>query len=115
MIDLKHPLAVLAQRMPWAQIEKALLPCFDPKNREGNRLDRCWLKGQLGDALHALLCATGYNIRWLMRAMARLGLRALLLRSEFMRLVATLWHRKSDALPIPFTIQLPLSWTGGAR
>jgi transposase, IS5 family len=39
MIDLKHPLAVLAQRMPWAQIEKALLPCFAAKNREGKQIE----------------------------------------------------------------------------
>jgi IS5 family transposase len=31
-------------------------------------LRRCWLKGALGDALHALLCAAGYNLRFLMRA-----------------------------------------------
>ena len=28
---------------------------------------RCRLKGALGDAMHALLCAAGYNLRWLMR------------------------------------------------
>jgi len=39
-----------------------------------HRMDRCWLQGALGDALHALSCAAGYNIRWLMRAIARLGL-----------------------------------------
>ena len=39
-------------------------------------MDRCWLKGELGDALHAVLCATGYNLRWLLRAMVRLGLKA---------------------------------------
>ncbi|MEY2801711.1 MAG: hypothetical protein RL513_1296, partial [Pseudomonadota bacterium] len=33
-------------------------------------MDRCWLKGQEGDALHAVLCAAGFNIRWLMRAVA---------------------------------------------
>ncbi len=27
-----------------------------------------------GDALHALSCAVGYNIRWLMRAIVRLGI-----------------------------------------
>ena len=43
-------------------------------------MDRCWLRGQLGDALHAVLCATGYNLRWLLRAMARLGLKAAFLR-----------------------------------
>ncbi|MBA9949125.1 hypothetical protein D7207_26250 [Burkholderia cepacia] len=32
------------------------------------------LKGQTGDALHAVLCATGYNLRWLLRAIVRLGL-----------------------------------------
>ena len=40
-----------------------------------HRMDRCWLKGALGDALHALSCAAGYNIRWLLRAITRLGLR----------------------------------------
>jgi hypothetical protein len=31
-------------------------------------MDRNWLKGEVGDAIHAVLCAAGYNIRWLMRA-----------------------------------------------
>jgi IS5 family transposase len=35
-----------------------------------HRMDRCWLKGSEGDALHAVLCAAGFNIRWLMRAIA---------------------------------------------
>ena len=39
-----------------------------------HRMDRCWLQGAVGDALHALSCAAGYNIRWLLRAIARLGL-----------------------------------------
>ena len=38
------------------------------------RLDRCWLKGALGDALHAISCAAGYNLRWLLRAIARPGI-----------------------------------------
>lgn len=42
-----------------------------------HRMDRCWLQGVLGDALHAVSCAAGYNIRWLLRAIARLGLGAL--------------------------------------
>jgi IS5 family transposase len=45
--------------------------------KHDNAMDRCWLKGQTGDALHAVLCAAGYNIRWLLRAMVRLGLRGL--------------------------------------
>jgi len=35
MIDLKHPLAVLASRLPWRQIETALAPSFVRKDREG--------------------------------------------------------------------------------
>ena len=31
---------------------------------------RCDLKGALGDAMHAVLCAAGYNIRWLLRWIA---------------------------------------------
>lgn len=42
-------------------------------------MDRCWLRGELGDAMHAVLCGAGYNLRWLMRAVQRLGLKALLL------------------------------------
>jgi hypothetical protein len=37
-----------------------------------HQLDRCWLSGAVGGALHALSCPTGYNIRWLMRAISRL-------------------------------------------
>jgi len=39
-----------------------------------HRMDRCWLQGAVGDALHPLSCAAGFDIRWLMRAIARLGL-----------------------------------------
>jgi IS5 family transposase len=43
-----------------------------------HRMDRCHLKGQTGDRLHAVLCAAGYNIRWLQRMIAKKGIRALL-------------------------------------
>ena len=48
--------------------------------KSDNRMDRCWLQGALGDALHALSCAAGYNIRWLLRAIARLGPKVAFLR-----------------------------------
>jgi len=35
MIDLRHPLAVLARRMPWEQIEQQLSALFVHKNRPG--------------------------------------------------------------------------------
>ncbi len=43
-----------------------------------HRMDRCHLKGSEGDALHAVLCAAGYNIRWLLRMIAKKGLGLLL-------------------------------------
>ena len=35
---------------------------------------RCHLKGPMGDAIHAVLCATGFNIKWLLRMIARKGI-----------------------------------------
>ena len=43
-----------------------------------HRMDRCHLKGETGDRLHAVLCAAGDHIRWLLRMIAKKGLRALL-------------------------------------
>jgi IS5 family transposase len=43
-----------------------------------HRLDRSHLKGSGGDALHAVLCAAGYNIRWLLRLIVKKGLGLLL-------------------------------------
>ena len=41
-------------------------------------IGRCHLKGVLGDKIHAVLCAAGYNIRWLLRMITKKGLRAFL-------------------------------------
>ncbi len=39
-----------------------------------HRMNRCHLKGSQGDSLHAVLCAAGYNIRWLLRMITKKGL-----------------------------------------
>ena len=39
-----------------------------------HRMDRCHLKGITGDRIHAVLCAAGYNLRWLLRMIARKGI-----------------------------------------
>lgn len=31
---------------------------------------RIWLKGASGDALHVVLCTAGFNLKWLIRAIA---------------------------------------------
>jgi IS5 family transposase len=52
-------------------------------------MDRCHLKGEIGDRLHAVLCTAGYNLRWLLRAIARKGLGAFfwLLPPELIRAI----------------------------
>ena len=149
MIDLRHPLAVLANRMPWQEIEASLAHRFARQAKAGkkiedldnmdffgatvslsgggvsnagrprlplrlmasllylkhafnesdedvcqrwgetprqaiepiighlkadHRMNRCHLKGADGDSLHAVLCAAGYNIRWLLRMIVKKGL-----------------------------------------
>jgi IS5 family transposase len=36
-----------------------------------HRMDRCYLKGEQGDRLNAVMCAAGYNIKWLLRMIAK--------------------------------------------
>ncbi len=45
MIDLRHPLAVLATRMPWVQIEASSAPLFEHRNRAGVATDAIDLFG----------------------------------------------------------------------
>ena len=45
MIDLRHPLAVLASRMPWADIEAALAPVFAHRDRKGRMVEGADLFG----------------------------------------------------------------------
>ena len=48
-------------------------------------MNRCHLKGAQGDSLHAVLCAAGYNIRWLLRMIAKKGVP--FLQTLFLRLL----------------------------
>jgi IS5 family transposase len=45
----------------------AIEPAIGHMKNEG-RLRRNWLKGTLGDALHAVLCGAGHNLRMILRA-----------------------------------------------
>jgi transposase, IS5 family len=45
--------------------------------KHDNGMIHCYLKGSVGDSLNAISCAAGYNIRWLLRAIMRLGLKGL--------------------------------------
>jgi IS5 family transposase len=66
------------KQQTWLKRRQAIEPLIG-HTKADHRMDRCWLKGADGDALHAVLCAAGFNIRWLLRAIAKMGLAALLL------------------------------------
>jgi IS5 family transposase len=78
------------QQRRWLKRRQAIEPLIG-HTKADNRMDRCWLQGALGDALHALSCAAGYNIRWLMRAIVRLAAK----RSSFALTELTLYPRIS--------------------
>ena len=73
---LMDVLTLTNQQRRWLRRRQAIEPMIG-HTKSDNRMDRCWLPGALGDALHALSCAAGYNIRWLMRAIARLAAKRL--------------------------------------
>lgn len=52
--------------------------------KSDHRMDRCHLKGEMGDRIHAVLCAAGYNIKWLLRMIEAKGI--CFLRGIFLRL-----------------------------
>jgi transposase, IS5 family len=66
------------QQRKWLKRRQAIEPAIG-HTKSDHRMDRCWLQGATGDALHTVLCAAGFNIRWLLRAIAAKGLVALLL------------------------------------
>jgi IS5 family transposase len=68
-----------AQQRGWLRRRQAVEPAIGHLKSD-HRMDRCWLQGALGDALHSISCAAGYNIRWLLRAIARLGTKLVSLR-----------------------------------
>ena len=67
------------QQRGWLKRRTAVEPAIGHLKSD-HRMDRCWLQGSLGDALHTIGCAAGYNLRWLLRAIARLGIGAVFLR-----------------------------------
>ena len=71
--------SLTAQQRTWLRRRSAVEPAIGHLKAD-HRLERCWLQGALGDALHALICAAGYNIQWLLRAIVRLGLGPVFLR-----------------------------------
>jgi IS5 family transposase len=92
----KHKTLSSTQRL-WLKRRQTIEPIIGHVKQD-HGMQRCWLKGQTGDALHAVLCAVGYNLRWLLRAIVRLGLGPLLLALAWLRCVPEIWQ---EALPAP--------------
>ncbi|NYT76911.1 IS5 family transposase [Alcaligenaceae bacterium] len=44
--------------------------------KSDHSMNRCHLKGETGNAIHAVLSAVGFNIKWLLRMIARQGIRS---------------------------------------
>lgn len=64
-----HP-SLNEQQRRWFKRRQAIEPTID-HTKHDHRMDKCWFRGSDGDALHAVLCAAGFNIRWLLRALQR--------------------------------------------
>jgi len=73
---LFHVIANIALTVIGVQRDLRALQAIEPiigHVKQDHGMQRCGLKGQSGDALHAVLCAAGYNLRRLLRAIVRLG------------------------------------------
>jgi len=55
------------QQKKWLRRRQAVEPAIGHLKSD-HRMDRCWLQGAVGDALHTISCAAGFNLRWLLRA-----------------------------------------------
>jgi IS5 family transposase len=51
---------------PMIRRRSAIEPPIGHMKTDG-KLDRNWLKGALGDAMHAVLCGAGHNLRMILR------------------------------------------------
>jgi IS5 family transposase len=76
-----------APQRRWLKRRQAIEPIIGHVKQDHD-MRRCWLRGQTGDALHAVLCAVGYNVRWLLRAIVRLGIKPVFFVLVVLRLLA---------------------------
>ena len=71
-VEILHrgkPKRLTRRQWSWVKRRQAIEPVIGHL-KEDCRLRRNPLKGALGDALHVLACAAGYNLRWLLRWIA---------------------------------------------
>ncbi|MGI9377543.1 MAG: hypothetical protein ACR2PC_15845, partial [Tsuneonella suprasediminis] len=73
--------------------------------KDGHRMRRCFLKGQMGDALNVVLAAAGYNIRWLMRWIVASW-------AQILSLLISYWREAGAIAPHQQQSSLPQATTG---
>ena len=80
-----------------------------------HRMNRCHLKGADGDSLHAVLCAAGYNIRWLLRMIVKkgLGLFLRLLQAEGWSDFSDLQRKLRQIFSVNPTQSASMNWVVG--
>jgi hypothetical protein len=97
------PECLSAQQREWLKRRQAVEPVIGYLKAD-HRMGKCWLKGKNGDAVHTVLCPAGFNLRWLLRAIARYGLKAVylcLMRMTAIVVTAVKWaddHQRNDDL-----------------
>jgi hypothetical protein len=75
----------------WLKRRQAIEPVIGYLNAD-HRMNRCWLKGAVGDAINAVLSAAGYNRRWLLRAVPAVRIRGFYFVWILVRLLRGVWH-----------------------
>lgn len=92
-LNIKHRgkfKSMTAQERKLLKRRQAIEP-FIGHLKADHRMNRCHPKGSEGDSLHAVLCAAGYNIRWLLRMITRKGI------GLFFAPAKCLWFRELEA------------------
>ncbi|MGF6292594.1 IS5 family transposase [Paraburkholderia youngii] len=59
-------MTALLRQNPMIRRRSAIEPAIGHMKTDG-KLDRNWLKGALGDAMHAVMCGAGHNLRMILR------------------------------------------------
>lgn len=77
--DIIHRGKKLSKRQKRRLRRRSVIEAMIGHMKNEGLLDRCHLKGQIGDAIHAILCGVGHNLR--------------LIRAYWLRLLFCLWER----------------------
>jgi IS5 family transposase len=97
-VDADNPLVHIVHRGKAKRIseqERKLLKrrqAIEPfvgRFKADHRIERCHFKGETGDLLHAVLCSARYNIKWLLRMIARKGVA--FLQRHYLRICKIQW------------------------